>query len=415
VNTSSDGFIRSGVVYNDGIAYTASKDGTVSAIPVKSDGTFDHAKAKSIQVSNESASSTPVIAAGKLYVLSGYINGGGSLDVFNAKTLAKLKSVNIGSYSQSSPLVATAYSTSANGEKVYLYIALNDNKDDIIVIEDSDKLTVPIVSVLYSPGGSQSLNSLIAGTDGTIYFADGGGRLNALGSNKLSYDPVDDVHDVSFDAVGGSLKEEIKSFVNGTTYGTLPVPVRKGYTFRGWYAEKTYKTSITAQTKVQLSANATIYAKWSANTYTLKYNVNGGKALKSKSKHVTFDSMYGKLPMPLPVAKVKKKGIGFAGWFTKVKGGSRVTQSTKVNFTADKTIYAHWGKNQTIKFDPAKGKVSKKSLKVPKGALYGKLPAPKRSGYKFSGWYTKAKGGTKITATSTVKKGIKLYAHWKKK
>jgi uncharacterized repeat protein (TIGR02543 family) len=337
VNKAPDGFVRSGVLYNDGIVYTAAKDGTVWAIPLKADGTFDRANAKSATVSNESAAATPVIALGKLYVLSGYINGGGMLDVFDAKTLKKLKTLNLGGYAQSSPLIQTSYATAANGSKVYLYIAMNEKKDDIIVIEDSDKLKTPLASVLYSPGGSYSLNSLIAGSDGTIYFADGKGRLNSLGSKYLTYDPTTDVHDVKFNAKGGSVKESARTLINGKTYGKLPVPKRTGYTFKGWYADKKYKKVVTANTKVNLSADTVVYAKWLAKTYKIKYKLCGGKALKKKSKSVKYN------------------------------------------------------------------------------AHFGKLPAPKRTGYKFTGWYTKANGGKKITAKSTVKKGMNLYAHWKKK
>jgi uncharacterized repeat protein (TIGR02543 family) len=48
---------------------------------------------------------------------------------------------------------------------------------------------------------------------------------------------------------------------------------------------------------------------------------------------------------------------------------------------------------------------------------YGKLPTPKRSGYKFKGWYTKKSGGKKVTAKSKVAilKTTTLYARWKKK
>jgi uncharacterized repeat protein (TIGR02543 family) len=51
------------------------------------------------------------------------------------------------------------------------------------------------------------------------------------------------------------------------------------------------------------------------------------------------------------------------------------------------------------------------------GEKYGKLPKPKRSNYKFLGWYTKKTGGIKITKKSIVQiqKNHKLYAHWRRK
>ncbi|MDR2162768.1 MAG: S8 family serine peptidase [Clostridiales Family XIII bacterium] len=94
------------------------------------------------------------------------------------------------------------------------------------------------------------------------------------------------------------------------------------------------------------------------------------------------------------------------------------------------------GDNETDKKEPstAKNPVSKYTIKfavnggkrlaerlrsklVASGAKYGKLPTPKRSGYKFKGWYTKKKGGSLVKSTTVVKlkKAQTLYAHWKRK
>ena len=52
---------------------------------------------------------------------------------------------------------------------------------------------------------------------------------------------------------------------------------------------------------------------------------------------------------------------------------------------------------------------------VTKGVKVGKLPKkPTKAGYIFSGWYTKKSGGTKITATTKVKKKVTYYAQWTK-
>jgi len=71
---------------------------------------------------------------------------------------------------------------------------------------------------------------------------------------------------------------------------------------------------------------------------TAKFNANIKKAtLKTNSKLVKNGSKYGKLPKP------SKKGKKFLGWYTKKKGGTKVTASTKVNMSkASTTLYAHW-------------------------------------------------------------------------
>lgn len=54
---------------------------------------------------------------------------------------------------------------------------------------------------------------------------------------------------------------------------------------------------------------------------------------------------------------------------------------------------------------------------VTAGKKYGKLPTPSRKGYKFLGWYTQPKKGTKIKSSTKVKisENQTLYAHWKAK
>jgi uncharacterized repeat protein (TIGR02543 family) len=75
-------------------------------------------------------------------------------------------------------------------------------------------------------------------------------------------------------------------------------------------------------------------------------------------------------------------------------------------------------KSYTVKFDANGGKgLSAKSIVVSEKGKYGKLPTVKRTGYKFLGWYTAKKGGTKVTADMTLIKNADqtLYAHWKAK
>ena len=68
----------------------------------------------------------------------------------------------------------------------------------------------------------------------------------------------------------------------------------------------------------------------------------------------------------------------------------------------------------TITLNANGGSVSTKSKGIPKGGTYGTLPVPKRSGYKFVGWYTKASGGTKINSSAKVTSSHTIYAHWEK-
>ncbi len=73
---------------------------------------------------------------------------------------------------------------------------------------------------------------------------------------------------VSFDANGGAVGTASKSVSVGSTYGNLPVPAYDGHYFLGWFTATSGGTKVTSTTNVELSANQTLYARWSTTGYT---------------------------------------------------------------------------------------------------------------------------------------------------
>jgi uncharacterized repeat protein (TIGR02543 family) len=51
---------------------------------------------------------------------------------------------------------------------------------------------------------------------------------------------------VTFDADGGSCEQITATVTYGSAYGDLPVPVRTGYTFDGWYTAQSGGSKIEA-------------------------------------------------------------------------------------------------------------------------------------------------------------------------
>ena len=197
-----------------------------------------------------------------------------------------------------------------------------------------------------------------------------------------------------------------KSVTFDATYGTLCSPTRTGYTFAGWYTAASGGTQVTANTKMT-TLGATIYAHWTANSYTLTYNNNSGSGCTSKS--VAFGSEYGTLCTP------SRSGYSFSGWYTAASGGTQVTASTKMT-TTGATIYAHWAlASYTLTYNSNGGNACSPATKsVAYGAAYGTLCTPKRTGYTFTGWYTAASGGTQVTASTTMGAGnTTIYAQWR--
>jgi uncharacterized repeat protein (TIGR02543 family) len=79
----------------------------------------------------------------------------------------------------------------------------------------------------------------------------------------------------TFDAQGGSAPSPAsKSVTYNAAYGTLATTSRTGYAFNGWYTAPTGGTLVTAATIVTTASNHTLYAQWTANSYTVGYDAD---------------------------------------------------------------------------------------------------------------------------------------------
>jgi len=214
---------------------------------------------------------------------------------------------------------------------------------------------------------------------------------------------------VTFDAQGGACSTPSKAVTFDAAYGELPTPTRTGYTFGGWYTGTGGSgANITTSTVDKTPSNHTLFAKWTASTYTVFFDSQGGSAASNQT--VTFNSPYGALPTPM------RTGYIFGGWYTGTGGsGANITSSTTVTTMANQTLYAKWTANTyTVSFDSQGGSVASNQT-VTFNSLYGALPMPTRTGYTFGGWYTGTGGsGANITSASAVTTPANhtLYAKW---
>ena len=139
---------------------------------------------------------------------------------------------------------------------------------------------------------------------------------------------------VSFNANGGSVSPTTKNVYYGWTYGTLPVPTRQGYGFDGWYTAATGGTQVTSSTSVPYSStgNITLYAHWTANTYTIVFNASTNGGTPDSTGTRTYGSTFGDMPTP------SKVNYNFSGWYTAATGGTKITSSSTVPYSSSGTI-----------------------------------------------------------------------------
>ncbi|MDD5673220.1 MAG: InlB B-repeat-containing protein [Chitinivibrionales bacterium] len=194
-----------------------------------------------------------------------------------------------------------------------------------------------------------------------------------------------------------------------TTIDALPTaPAKTGYTFGGWFtAASGGGTAFTATTPV--TANDTIYAKWTQDTYTVTFDAQGA------TNPATITGVTYGATVTLPTVPAKT-GFTFGGWFTAVSGGgTQFLTTTPVN--ASLTVYAQCIQNipntYSVTFD-AQGAANPTPITgVASGATVTLPTAPAKTGYTFGGWWTAASGGgTAFTATTPVIATITVYAQW---
>lgn len=129
-----------------------------------------------------------------------------------------------------------------------------------------------------------------------------------------------------------------------TANTTLTAADATGYTFVGWYNSSGTQQTTNKTLSINPTANATYYAYYKANQYTVKFNANGGTGSMSNQSYA-----YG-VSQALTANAFTRTGYTFEGWNTKADGtGTSYTDNQSVSNLsstdgATVTLYAQWEK-----------------------------------------------------------------------
>lgn len=208
---------------------------------------------------------------------------------------------------------------------------------------------------------------------------------------------------VSFDTNGGTPATiaPITGVSKNSVITAPTAPTKTDSDFVGWYTAATCECGETcthlwnfATSKV--TADITLYARWTKKTFTVTFDTNGGTpATIAPITGVEYGT-----PITAP-AKPEKVGYDFKGW---LKDGAAYTFGTGV--TSNFTLTAKWEAHPyTVNYyvgDGANNEANSTTYTVEMGTdgvvtLEDAIPP---TGYDFGGWYTAAEGGSLVTTIS---------------
>ncbi|MDE7296902.1 MAG: InlB B-repeat-containing protein [Clostridia bacterium] len=232
--------------------------------------------------------------------------------------------------------------------------------------------------------------------------------------------PYKVIEDCTFISVFSPHEYEIEYWLNGGVFGTaevqtsftvesgvveLSVPDKNGAAFEGWFLTDDYSGDAVMQIACE-AKNVLLYAKWSDQTYTVRYKLNGGILYESNPESVTIaDEVVLNNPL--------REGYRFLGWYDAQEGGNRVTAVGGGN-AKNLTCYAQWQKSEAIFTIDYVLNGGTQGIGNPDRVKVGEmivLSEPTKHGHAFIGWNLSADGkGEFVTKVYGEDENITLYA-----
>lgn len=162
-----------------------------------------------------------------------------------------------------------------------------------------------------------------------------GGTKSASGSisvaKKTSYT-------VKYNANGGTGAPSAQTKWYGTALTLSSTkPTRSGYAFQGWATSASGSVAYAAGASYTTDASVTLYAVWKSNSFTVKYNANGGSGAPA-SQTKAFN-----VPLTLSSTIPTRSGYTFKGWGTAASATTVVyAAGATYNANASVTLFAIW-------------------------------------------------------------------------
>ena len=215
---------------------------------------------------------------------------------------------------------------------------------------------------------------------------------------------------ISYDLAGGTVSANPTTYTVESDNITLTNPTKTGYTFAGWVSGDSVSATATVTIATGSTGDRKYSATWTAHTYTVIFNSNGGSDAITGT--MSFQILSYDVSQDLTPNAYTRTGYSFTAWNTQADGsGTSYEDKQKVvNLTsADKAnvnLYAQWNIIvYSIDYTGLEGAASPDnptSYDVTTATFT--LKSPDKAGYTFTGW-TGSNDATTPQTTVTIAKG----------
>ena len=180
---------------------------------------------------------------------------------------------------------------------------------------------------------------------------------------------------------------------------SLRTPSRDGYTFEGWTCDGTIIDGWTSGEKTE---NVEVTANWSAISYSISYNLNGGANSSNNPNSFTVEDT-------VDLHNPTRTGFVFAGWTC---NGSSVSGWKAGEKAEEVLLIANWAtEGYSIAYNLNGGINNSENPSFFTKDDKVVLKAPSRSGFEFTGWTL---DGSSISGWNAGEKksNVELVANW---
>lgn len=187
----------------------------------------------------------------------------------------------------------------------------------------------------YSNIDKNCSNVSLSNAEGNIQFS-----TTALSSITIKYDgtnvcvqvvPNISTYTVTFDANGHGTAPEAQKINSGEKASEPTAPIETGYTFGGWYTDKSCNSAYNFSTAV--TQDITLYAKWTADPWSVSFGVVNPEGGQLMAKEGDRELANGEVVSHATFTATPNKGYVVEGWYSDING------TQKIDGAGDGTTY----------------------------------------------------------------------------